>query len=83
MPGFDDRRERACRVAFDTLVEAGDPVAAAIRDAVRDATTVEITEELMGSYTTMHGTWPIPTGMSRTEFALRMALQASGFEVIP
>jgi hypothetical protein len=79
--GYSDRRLSAERVAFAVLVDAGDPVAMAIRDAVKAATRVEITPALVESFAHMLGTYDTPDGMSTTEFTLRLALQAAGLKV--
>lgn len=79
--GYSDRRLSAERVAFAVLVDAGDPVAMAIRDAVKAATRVEITPALVASFAHMLGTYDTPDGMSTTEFTLRLALGAAGLKV--
>ena len=80
--GFSGRRDLAERVALDSLNAAGDPVAVALRTAVATATQVEITDRLMSAFQSMYGGWEIPDGMGQSEFAVRCALRAAGFEVI-
>ncbi len=79
--GFTARREAAERHAVNLLALAGDPVASAIKAAVRDATTVELTPELVASFSHSWGNVATPDGMTQTEFLLMTAYQAAGFEV--
>lgn len=82
LEGCSGRRDFAKRIALESLETAGDPVANALRTAVAAATQVEITDRLMATFAHMYGGWEIPDGMSQSEFALRCALQAAGFEII-
>lgn len=81
--GAIDRRQMAERHALDLLAVAGDPVATAIKGAVREATTVEITPDLVGSFSHTWAQEEGPAlGISNVEHMLRIAYQAAGFEVI-
>ena len=73
-----DRRQMAERVALGELAEAGDRVAVAMRKAVREATTVEITPELVASFSRD----VFDRRALTPEFLLVTAYRAAGFEVV-
>ncbi len=76
------RRNVAKRHALAALVSAGDPVAVALDAAIEEATTVEITRDLVDRFRRLFESETLRDEEDRHITAtLRAALAAAGFEV--